>query len=96
MCHRYSVEAVDRSLRDVTRRNVPFGGKCVLFSGDLREILLVIPGGPRAQILHVFVKSLALYVDFRILRLTENIHLLSLRNDPPALRDSITVSEKGI
>ncbi len=34
MCHRYCVEAVDRSLRDITRRSLPFGGKCVLFSGD--------------------------------------------------------------
>ncbi len=35
-CHRYCVEAVDRSLRDITKRNQPFGGKCVLFSGDFR------------------------------------------------------------
>ncbi len=82
MCHRYCIEAVDRSLRDNTRRNVPFGGKCVLFSGDFRQTLPVIPGGSRAQIVHGCVKSSALYVDFRILLLTENMRLLSLRNDP--------------
>ncbi len=43
MCHRYCIEAVDRSLRDITRRNVPFGGKCVLFSGDFQQILPVMP-----------------------------------------------------
>ncbi len=27
MCNRYCVEAVDRSLRDIIRRNLPFRGK---------------------------------------------------------------------
>ncbi len=43
MCHRNCVEAVDRSRRGITRRNMPFGGKCVLFSEDCRQILPVFP-----------------------------------------------------
>ncbi len=103
MCHRYCVEAVDRTLRDITRRNLPFGGKCVLFSGDFRQILPVIPGGSRAQILHACVKSSALYAGFRILRLTENMRLSSLRNDPNATETALQfpnylllLSEKGV
>ncbi len=56
----------------------------MLFSGDFRQILPVIPGGSRAQIVHACVKSSALYAGFRILRLTENMRLSSLRNDPNA------------
>ncbi len=84
MCHRYCVEAVDCSRRGIARRNIPFGGKCVLFSKDFRQILPVIPGGSRAQIVHACVKSSALYAGFRIVRLTENMLLLSLRNYPNA------------
>ncbi len=84
MCHRYCIEAVDRSLRDIARRNVPFGGKCVLFSADFLQILPVIPEGSRTQIVHGCVKSSALHAGFRVLRLTENMRLSSLRNDPKA------------
>ncbi len=89
MCHRYCVEAVDSSLRDITRRNLPFGGKCVLFSGDFRQILPVIPGGSKAQIVHACVKFSALYAGFRILLLTENMRLSSLRNDPNAAETAL-------
>ncbi len=89
MSHRYCVEAVDRSLRDIARRNLPFGGKCVLFSGDFRLILPVIPGGSRAQIVHASVKSSALYAGFRILGLTENMRLSSLRNDRNATETAL-------
>ncbi len=84
MRHRYCVEAVDRSLRVIARRNLPFGGKCALFSGDFRQILVVLPGFSRAQIVHVCVKSSALYAGFRILRLSEDMRISSLRNDPNA------------
>ncbi len=57
MCHRYCVEAVDRSDRDITRINLPFGGKCMLFSGDFRQIFPFISGVSRAHIFHAFVKS---------------------------------------
>ncbi len=84
MCKRCCIEAVDRSLRDITRTNLPFGGKCVLYTGDFRQNLPVIPRGSRAQIVHRCVRSSALYADFRTLRLTENMRLSSLRNDPHA------------
>ena len=38
MTHRYCVEALDRSLRDITKHNKLFGGKTILFSGDWRQI----------------------------------------------------------
>ena len=37
MQHRYGIEAVDRSLRDLRRCDKPFGGISVLFSGDFRH-----------------------------------------------------------
>ncbi len=61
----------------------------MLFSGDFRQILPVIPGGSRAQIVHACVKFSALHAGFRILRLTENMRLSSLRNDPNATETAL-------
>ncbi len=59
------------------------------FSGDFRQICWVIPGGSRAQIVHACVKSSALYAGLRILRLTENMRLSSLRKDPNATETAL-------
>ncbi|KAF8555561.1 hypothetical protein OG21DRAFT_1393465, partial [Imleria badia] len=48
--HHYVLEAVDRTLRDLLNRDVPFGGITVLLSGDFRQTLPVIQHGSRAQI----------------------------------------------
>ncbi|MBW0548783.1 hypothetical protein O181_088498 [Austropuccinia psidii MF-1] len=45
MQHRYGIEAVDRSLRDLNRCDKPFGGISVLFSGDFRQILPIVKHG---------------------------------------------------
>jgi len=84
MCHRYCVEAVDRSLRDITGTNLPFGGKCILFSGDFRQILPVLPGGSQAQIVEACICSSPLFPSFKTLRLSENMRLNALRQDPNA------------
>ena len=57
MGHRYVFEAIDRSLRDV--RDAPnklFGGMTVLFCGDWRQILPVIPRGSRAEVVSATLK----------------------------------------
>ncbi|OMO49907.1 DNA helicase PIF1, ATP-dependent [Corchorus olitorius] len=57
MMHRHCIEALDRSLRDICGsvelrlRNQPFGGITVVFGGDLRQILPVIPGASRTDII---------------------------------------------
>ena len=38
MTHRYCAEALDRSLRDITRQRKLFGGKTILLSCDWRQI----------------------------------------------------------
>ncbi len=51
MAHRYMFEAVDRTLRNITKINQPFGGKIFLIGGDFRQILPVIPNGGRSHII---------------------------------------------
>lgn len=63
MMHRKCFEALDRSLRDVLSErdpslaDVPFGGKIVVLGGDLRQILPVIEGGIRSQVINASITN---------------------------------------
>ncbi|KAH9605454.1 hypothetical protein KSS87_001661 [Heliosperma pusillum] len=81
MTHKHSFEALDRSLKDVMRvvdeRNAdePFGGKVVVFGGDFRQILPVVPKGIRADIVHASLCSSYLWSSCKVLKLTKNMRL---------------------
>ena len=48
MLDRFQLEALDRSLRDLTGNDkVPFGGKILILAGDFRQCLPVVPGANR-------------------------------------------------
>ena len=89
MCHRHCIECVDRTLRDITEVEMPFGGKIVLFAGDFRQILPVVRGGSRAQIVNACMKSSPLYRNIKSVELTENMRLEALRQDPQASREAL-------
>ncbi|OMO53235.1 DNA helicase PIF1, ATP-dependent [Corchorus olitorius] len=82
MMHRHCIEALDRSLRDVRsvldRRfmHQPFGGITVAFGGDLRQILPVIPGATRSDVVNFTLCNSPLWQHFHLLHLTGNMRLL--------------------
>ncbi|CAB4481131.1 unnamed protein product [Rhizophagus irregularis] len=49
MLYKFAFEAVDRTLRDITCVDKPFGGKVFVFGGDFRQVLPVIPCSLRAE-----------------------------------------------
>jgi len=61
MAHKFCFEALDRTLNDImkgmTKENSVFGGRVIVFGGDFRQILLVIPGGTRSDIVNATVNS---------------------------------------
>ena len=57
MTQQLCFEAFDRTMRDIMKKDLPFGGKCVVLGGDFRQILPVIPGGDRAMIVNASVNS---------------------------------------
>jgi len=83
MTHRYCFEALDRTLRDIMRfkdpdsSNKPFGGKVVVLRGDFRQILPVIPGGTRQDIIMSSINSSYLWDSCKVLNLTKNMRLQS-------------------
>ncbi|XP_013751877.2 ATP-dependent DNA helicase PIF2-like [Brassica napus] len=79
-------ETLDRTMRDIIRSSEekPFGGKVVVFGGDFRQILSVIPGGGRAEIVLAALNSSYLWEHCKVLKLTKNMRLLDGLTDDAA------------
>ncbi|KAH1254917.1 ATP-dependent DNA helicase PIF1 [Glycine max] len=79
MAHKFFFEALDHSLRDIIKHNSKdnkiFGGKVMVFGGDFRQILPVIPRGSRSDIVNATINSSYLLDHCQILRLTKNMRL---------------------
>ncbi len=70
MTNKLAFETVDRTLRDLTNRNEPFGGIVFVMSGDFRQ---VIPRGSRADIVFASIKNSYLWKSVEVFRLSENM-----------------------
>ncbi|CAN1777384.1 ATP-dependent DNA helicase PIF1 [Linum perenne] len=54
MAHKHCIEALDRTLRDVLNCDeLPFGGLTMVFGGDFRQILPVIPKSTRTELAEI-------------------------------------------
>ena len=83
MADRYLMEALDRTLRDITSKDLPFGGKVMLLSGDFRQCLPVLPNGSRAEVVDRSLKRSHLWKFFKVMKLEENMRV-KMSNDPEA------------
>ena len=70
MGHKHIYEAVDRSLREVRGVDATFGGLCVVFTGDWRQTLPVIPSGSESQIVDACLRFSYLWHDTKVFYLT--------------------------
>ncbi|KAJ9558879.1 hypothetical protein OSB04_013493 [Centaurea solstitialis] len=81
MIHKHCFEALDRTLRDILCSTTPcseeklFGGKVVVFGGDFRQILPVIPKGSRHDIVNSSLNSSYIWDHCTVLKLTINMRL---------------------
>uniref|UniRef100_A0A0R0HRF0 ATP-dependent DNA helicase n=1 Tax=Glycine max TaxID=3847 RepID=A0A0R0HRF0_SOYBN len=79
MAHKFCFEALDQSLRDVIKAKSSsdkiFGGKVMVFGGDFRQILPVIPRGSRSDILNATINSSYLWNHCHVLTLSKNMRL---------------------
>jgi hypothetical protein len=57
MTKRQAVEALDRTLQDITGCGSPFGGKIVVFGGNFRQVLPVVRHGTRSQIVNATLQK---------------------------------------
>ena len=84
MADKRNIEAVDRTLRDLTKVNKPFGGKVFLFGGDFRQILPVVIKGSRAAIVNASLKKSNLWPSMRKLKLHINMRAQMMGSGPDA------------
>lgn len=74
-------ECLDRTLRDImksvsiSRATQPFGGITFVMGGDFRQILPVIPGGDRGDIVSACITNSYLWEECRLFKLVENMRL---------------------
>lgn len=94
MAHKHSLEALDRTLRDIRNNQHLFGGALVLLAGDFRQTLPVIPRSTAADEVNACLKSSYLWRYIKILRLTTNVRV-QLQNDPTAIEFSKQLLDIG-
>jgi hypothetical protein len=73
MTNKLTFEAVDRTWRDLTDMNDPFGNIVFVMSGDFRQVLLVMPRGSHADIVSASIKNSYLWESIEIFCLLENM-----------------------
>ncbi|CAM9389513.1 unnamed protein product [Ectocarpus sp. 4 AP-2014] len=69
MTHRYCVEALDRTLRDLTIIN-ELGGKSILFSGDWRQTGPIVKNGSATDTVDAAFISSGLWSNIKRMKLT--------------------------
>lgn len=93
MISRDVLETVDRSFRDIMKKKdqrlsqVPFGGKLIVFGGDFRQVLPIVPNGSKNEIIEASVLTSPLWTRVKVLRLTTNMRVqqaLSLNDSSSA------------
>lgn len=73
--HRFAVEAVDRSFRDICDDDRPFAGKTVMFSGDFNQTLPIVPKGSREDIVNATIQKSPLWESIEVLYLHQNMRV---------------------
>ncbi|XP_035830063.1 uncharacterized protein LOC110944792 [Helianthus annuus] len=75
MNHKHAFEALDRTMKDVFKCEMTFGGKVMVFGGDFRQILPVVPNGSRRDIVNASITSSYIWSTCKVRTLTKNMRL---------------------
>jgi hypothetical protein len=73
MVNRFTIEALDKVLRDINDCDLPFGGKVIVLGGDFRQILPVVPKGSKVDIIKSSLVFSYLWPLFTKLSLVQNM-----------------------
>ena len=81
MMHKRAVNAVDRTIQDICKTSRNLGDITVLFSGDFRQTLPVIPRASKIEIIYSTIKNSMVWKSIQHLRLRTNMRLQSIRDE---------------
>ncbi|XP_074302948.1 uncharacterized protein LOC141637287 [Silene latifolia] len=79
MARKETVEAVDHLLRDLCDPDLVFGGKLIVFGGDFRQVLPVVPHRSLREVVNSSMVSSAIWSQLIKYRLTVNVRA---KDDP--------------
>ncbi|CAN6555560.1 unnamed protein product [Malus baccata var. baccata] len=79
MTHRHAFEALDRTFRDLTDIDLPFGGKIMIFGGDFRQVLPVIRKGTKSELIQASVVTASFWSQVKISKLKQNMRSINDR-----------------
>lgn len=91
MQHKHCVEAVDRSLQHIRQTDSPFGGLAMIFAGDFRQTLPIVPGGTMYDQRKACLKASYIWNQLRVFHLYENLRLKG--SDNTSHGDSLKYAE---
>ena len=94
MAHKRSLEALNRTLKDLRNNQNIFGGAMILLSGDFRQTLPIIPRSTVADELNACLKSSNLWRHVKTLQLTTNMRVF-LEQDQTAIMFSKQLLDIG-
>ena len=77
MSHKGGIQAVNNLMKDIKNNSHIMGGIPILFSGDFRQILPVIPNGTKADELNACIKYSYLWSNLKQLSLSINMRLIN-------------------
>ena len=78
-------ECVDFTFRDIMKHehaenaDLPFGGKVMVFGGDFRQVLPIVPKGSRAQCVDACLNRSYLWQHMQHMRLVKNMRVHRLQ-----------------
>ncbi len=75
MTIRYALDAVDTFFKDLMGNNLPFGGKIFVATGDFRQILPIVKGGTKFDLLNITVKKATVWPLLQKRSLKVNVRL---------------------
>lgn len=89
MRSKHCFESLDRSMKDIVRNkdNRRFGGKVVVLGGDFRQVLPVIHGAGRAEIVMESLNLSYIWQQVKVLQLKKNMRLMSKDLSPDEAKD---------
>ncbi|GFS87018.1 ATP-dependent DNA helicase [Trichonephila clavipes] len=94
MAHKHSLEALDRTLKDIKNNTKLFGGALLLWSGDFRQTLSAIPLATYADEINACLKESYLWRSISKLCLTIDMRV-QLQNYPLTSRFSEQLLDIG-
>ncbi|CEP09519.1 hypothetical protein, partial, partial [Parasitella parasitica] len=91
MISKDQIETVDRTFQDILKNSLPFGGCLVVFAGDFRQVLPVIPGASRSGIVSQCINTCYFWPrGVAKLKLQTNMRVQqALQGDNPILADEL-------